>query len=107
MGFQTATLVRRLDSFSGDAALYRLSSPIVYERWNTGSEAFVELEADTVIVSAVNVRLSGPETYVFKAGTCGCILEWCELPGSYRGGLSHARALNGYTIIDETGDENE
>jgi hypothetical protein len=42
-----------------------------------------------VITSATNVQFSGPETYMFAADEKGNIIDWSELPGSYRGGLDH------------------
>ena len=42
-----------------------------------------------VLTSATNVQFSGPETYMFAADEKGNIIDWCELPGSYRGGLDH------------------
>lgn len=42
-----------------------------------------------VITSTTNVQFSGPETYMFASDEKGNIIEWCELAGSYRGGLVH------------------
>lgn len=52
-----------------------------------------------IIVSAVEVTVSGPETYVFAANEKGEVTDWCELGGSFKGSLDHKKALNniGYT----------
>lgn len=55
-----------------------------------------------VITSAVDVPYTGPETYVFAASHDGEIVDWTELPGSYRGGLSAEEAITGagYTLAE-------
>lgn len=82
----TATLVKKLKGYTGDAALYRLSIPL-------GGHEYV-------IVSAAVAPVSGPETYIFAAPTDGDIGNRAELPGSVRGVLSHedALALAGYEV---------
>lgn len=79
----TATYLRTLTGFSGDARLFKLSESIQYDKGET----------DHVIVSAVVVPFSGPETYIFPANENGEIAHWGELDGSFRGGLDHAQAL--------------
>jgi hypothetical protein len=37
--------------------------------------------------------LSGPETYIFPSDETGKVIDWGELDGSYRGGLSHEKAI--------------
>jgi hypothetical protein len=68
----------------GDARLFQLSEPVEYR----GGK-----KTDHVVISAVEVPFSGPETYIFPADNTGAILSWCELGGSYRGGLSHEKAV--------------
>lgn len=53
-----------------------------------------------VIVSAADVPFSGPETYIFPADPWGRIASFGELPGSFRGGWDHERALAsaGYVV---------
>lgn len=46
-----------------------------------------------VITSTSNVQFSGPETYMFPANEKGTIIDWCELPASYRGGLNHEKCF--------------
>lgn len=83
---KTATLVRKLSGFNGDARLYRLSEP------HDGH--------DLVIVSAVVVMFSGPETYIFPADESGEVTDWGEMDGSFRGELDHEQALSnaGYEV---------
>jgi hypothetical protein len=80
-----ATFVKQMLNDVAVQELYRLEPP--YEDY------------DFVVVSATVVPYSGPETYIFGADSNGEILKWLELPGSYRGGLSHETALKnaGYT----------
>lgn len=91
---KTATLIKRLSGFTGDARLYKLSEPLGY----TDSDMY-----DHVVVSAVNVMFSGPETYIFGADENGETVNWIELDGSFEGGLDHERALRdaGYTVLGE------
>lgn len=95
---KTATKIRDLPGFVGHATLYRLSQPIRHERWSKGG--FKPEQYDYVVVSAASMMFTGPETYIFGADSSGKILDWIELDGSYRGGLSHAEALEraGYAI---------
>jgi hypothetical protein len=81
-----ATFVRRISNDVAVQEPYRLEPP--YEGY------------DFVVVSATVALYSGPETYIFGADSNGEILKWLELPGSYRGGLSHETALwnAGYAI---------
>ena len=46
-----------------------------------------------VITSATEVEFTGPETYMFAADETGNIIDWCELPGSYRGDLEHSKCF--------------
>jgi hypothetical protein len=82
-----ATFVKDLQDFTGQAGLYRLSSKVHLDRFD--DQGF-----DHVVVSSV-VAYSGPETLIFPADEYG-ILDWLELAGSYRGGLDHLQALEGF-----------
>ena len=46
-----------------------------------------------VITSVSNVQFTGPETYMFAADEKGNIINWGELPGSYRGELNHQKCF--------------
>jgi hypothetical protein len=97
---KTAKLIKDgLRDFNGHASLYRLSEPIITERFNDGG---VEEPFSThyVIVSSANVPFSGPETYIFPANARGNVVNWGELEGSRRGSYSHADVLRfaGYEI---------
>jgi len=86
----------RLSGFNGYASLYRLEPPMHYTDYFSGPDnEDVEREAEYVIVSAADVMFSGPETYIFPATSDGKIVDWGELPGSFKGGLDHAQALEG------------
>ena len=75
-----------------------LPNPIGYDRdWDTGE---ITKETKYVLVSAVNVMFSGPETYIFPCDKEGNVLNWTDLDGSMRGTLSHEKALHnmGYEL---------
>lgn len=84
---KTATKIKNLNGWEGDARLYRLSEPL------DGHEY--------VIVSAVVAMFSGPETYIFPADPEGEVTGWGELEGSFRGGLDHVEALEGAGYVVE------
>lgn len=92
-----ATYIRAMAGFRGDARLYRVSPAMKFDSWDDSPA----VEFDYAVVSAV-VAYSGPETYIFGADEYGTILEWCELKGSFRGGLDHRAALKnaGYEVIE-------
>lgn len=88
----------RLPGFSGHAALYELNPPLVEEReWD---EEEPRREHRYVVASATYVMFSGPETYLFPADEHGTVTSWSELPGSFKGDLDHAEALEraGYRV---------
>lgn len=96
----TATLIKdRLPGSNGHAALYRLSEPLIPESMD---ENVIDVY-EYVVVSAVNVPYSGPETYIFAADSDGNIIDFAELPGSFRGALDHRLALRsaGYNVVLE------
>ena len=81
-----ATFVKSVEG-QGHKALYKLNPPL------EGHEF--------VVVSSVHAMFTGPETYIFPADKNGKVTNWGELPGSYRGGLNHIKALEdaGYTAL--------
>lgn len=85
---KTAKLVKNLKGYTGKAKLYRVSPPLDGHR--------------LVVVSATIAPFTGPETYIFPANKDGEVTNWGELTGSYRGGLSHEKALReaGYEVVD-------
>jgi hypothetical protein len=70
-----ATYIKTIEGWTGDARLYELDGEI---------ETYSGVKTNHVIVSATVVLFSGPETYIFAE-----VLDWSELPGSFRGGYSH------------------
>lgn len=73
-----ATYIKPAKDMRGDARLYRLSKPL------EGNEY--------VIVSGISNEW-GTETYIFGADDKGSIIHWGELPGSFKGSIDHAAAL--------------
>lgn len=96
---KTATKVKSLTGYTGDAALYKLNPPLELRDWADNKTA----ETEYVIVSATFAMFSGPETYIFPAAdeTSEKPSDWGELDGSYRGGLDHEEALRGagYEVV--------
>lgn len=92
---KTATKIKVLDGFRGEAALFRVSPPM-----KLNSPVGELTTCDYVAVSAARAPLSGPETYIFAADEHGEIIDWCELPGSFRGALDLTKALDnaGYVV---------
>lgn len=88
---KTATYIKDLERFTGEAKLYELSEEIKLYDWNDKLKGTTKF----VVVSATNVLFSGFETYIFPANEDGNVTDWGELSGSYRGGLDHDVALNG------------
>jgi hypothetical protein len=89
---RTATYIKDMAGFTGTAKLYKLSEKVPY------GSLFDELdtpegETEFVVVSACHAIFSGPETYIFPANEEGEVINWGELPGSYRGDLNHDAAL--------------
>jgi len=89
--YGTATFVKDVHGMRGKVKMFRLDPPL---------SGYGGIEASLALVSAVEV-LGEPETYIFACNEDGKVTEWMELPGSYRGGLSHERALRnaGYDTI--------
>lgn len=87
-----AEFVQDLDSFTGVAKLYKLDQP--YKMIDPIDAK--EVDVHYIVVSATMAFMSGPETYIFAADAAADILDWLELPGSYRGGLDHDEALEGF-----------
>ena len=100
---KTATLVKELKGWKGDARLYRLSEPVrgpgEWGKDGTGPERDYNL----VVVSAVVPYFGGgPETFIFPAlNEDGEMANMLELEGSFQGGLDHERALlnAGYEVV--------
>jgi len=88
--------------FSGDAKLYRLSEKVGYD-WDWDTEIFLK-HTEYVIVSALRVAFSGPETYIFPADHDGNVISWCELGGSFKGELNHERALHNIGFLIAKGE---
>jgi hypothetical protein len=97
-----ATFVRDLDGFAGSAKLFKVDPPMEWSRYTAEREE--KHKADFVIVSAVVVLFGGvgggPETYIFPSDEEGKVVDWLEMDGSYKGGLSHEKALKnaGYKV---------
>lgn len=85
---KTATLIRHLEGWRGNARLYKLSVPL-------GGFAYV------VVSTAYDPSRGMWETFIFPALADGEVVSYIELPGSYQGGREHGKALGGagYDLI--------
>lgn len=80
----TATYVRQIEGWRGDARLFRLSAAV--------PDDYGEATVDHVIVSAVHV-LGEPETYIFPANADGECLNYLEMAGSQRWTTDHEEVI--------------
>lgn len=84
----TATYIKTLDGWRGEARLYKVDPPMAYG-WGDD-----EGTTEYVVVSAVVVPyIGGAETYIFPAREDGSVIEYGEMEGSFRGALDHEQAL--------------
>ena len=99
----SATRIKDLQGWQGDASLYRLSPPLATQDYDYEKEEYEEVNYEYVVVSAAVAMFSGPETYIFPGNPPeeSQPADWIELDGSFRGGLDHAQALAnvGYSIV--------
>jgi len=82
----TATELRRLTGYNGDARLYRMTPPHKGHRY---------------VIASAAAAYGNHETYLFPADASGEVTDWTELPGSLKGQLDHAAALEaaGYQVV--------
>ena len=91
---KTAEKIKELTNFRGNAALYKLSEPVEYDKpWDEAKQT------NFIAVSAINELAH--ETYIFAADEDGKVVDWSELKGSYKNGTDHTKALEGagYRLI--------
>jgi hypothetical protein len=81
-----AQFIRNLSGFRGEAALFKLSPPLIIE------DNGVVIVEEYVAVSAA-MLCSGPETFIFPANIDGRVTNWLELPGSLKGVLDIPAAV--------------
>lgn len=95
---KAAYLFQIRTAHSVDARVFVVSPPL-------DGHQFVRVSASNFGATFLQDR-SDPETYIFPCTPDGEVIDWAELDGSYRGGLSHARALEyaGYVIVDRPED---
>ena len=88
---KSAVAVKSIQEAKGAACLYKLSEPL-------GGYEYVVVSAARDATDKFN-NLVG-ETFIFGSDETGKIKSFIELPGSYKGGLDHQKALNdaGYDI---------
>ena len=104
-----ATFIKKIsDDLQLDQRLYKLDPPIkVDSEWiydedgNEASNSRHSTYTEYVVVSA-SALVNPVETYIFESDADGKILNYQELPGSYRDGFNHTTALNnaGYKLME-------
>lgn len=84
---KTATLVRFLNTRQN---LYRVDPPMEWTSCEAGADDTCVKETSYVVSS---YGIYEVETYLFPADADGNIINWIELPGSFRGDYNHVEAL--------------
>ncbi len=96
---KTATKIKQMEIFIGDAILYKLSEETRYTHPVDGPRATLY-----VVVSSVTTRGTGiPETYMFPTNSEGDVITFLEMAGSEKNTLSHEKVLTenqGWTILE-------
>jgi hypothetical protein len=87
----SAVAVKSVKEAKGRACLYKLSVPLVGYEYVVVSAAKDHRDHYDNMIG---------ETFIFGSDESGKIKSFLELPGSYKGGLDHQKALNdaGYDI---------
>ena len=88
---KSAVAIKSVREAKGRACLYRLSEPHVGYEYVVVSAAKDHKDKFNNIIG---------ETYIFGSDESGKVRSFLELPGSYKGGLDHQKALNdaGYDV---------
>ena len=88
---KSAVAVKNVKEAKGRACLYKLSDPLMGYEYVVVSAAKDARDSHDQVVG---------ETFIFGSDETGQVKSFLELPGSYRGGLDHQKALNdaGYDI---------
>jgi hypothetical protein len=88
---KSAIAIKNVKEAKGRACLYRLSDPLMGYEYVVVSAAKDARDRHNEIIG---------ETFIFGSDETGKVRSFLELPGSYRGGLDHQKALNdaGYDI---------
>lgn len=84
----------KIRSGQGEGEVWKANQPIPYRFYSGEGYEKDTGETQYIWVSAVNVPYSGPETYIFPCNEEGEILDWGELPGSFRGETNIPKALD-------------
>jgi hypothetical protein len=99
---RVARLVKdNLGGFNGHAALYKVSPSVQYRKYDWVKDRYYRRQSRYIVVSAVVVD-GMPEAYLFPADKSGQVKSWSRLPGSMRGSLNHADALEGGGYLIES-----
>ena len=88
---KSAVAIKNVKEAKGSACLYKLSDPLMGYEYVVVSAAKDARDSHDQVVG---------ETFIFGSDESGKVKSFLELPGSYRGGLDHQKALNdaGYDI---------
>jgi len=88
---KSAVAVKSVKEAKGRACLYKLSDPLMGYEYVVVSAAKDHRDNYNNVIG---------ETFIFGSDETGQIKSFLELPGSYKGGLDHQKALNdaGYDI---------
>jgi hypothetical protein len=91
---KTAKFIKTLSYFRGEAKLFQVKPKVKF---------CDKRRTSFIVVSAITLPLDGPETYIFPSDSKGYVLNWKELPGSFKGACNVLQALQnaGYVVTNE------
>ena len=97
---KTATFIKYIEGWRGDARLYELSEPVEYGDCLWDEDAALTATNYVIVSAVVFSMFAGPETFIFPAREDGTAIDMIELRGSMRGNVSHEKVLEraGYTV---------
>lgn len=83
----------------GVSAVYKLSEPLAFEKYNDITGDYDRCTTSYVWLSTSSVF--GAETHAFPCDESGSVLDWSELSGSMKGEHHHAEVLEemGYVHV--------
>lgn len=90
----TALFIKDLEGFTGYASLFHFNPPIKgYPDLDDNGDELPAPAYEYAVVSATYAMFSGPETFIFPADSEGKVIDWGELPSSFKGSTDIAHAL--------------
>lgn len=89
-GFEVERVGQRTSPTGADQVIWSVTPAV---NWGGTWEGSKSGTADFVLTSAIDAMFSGWETYIFPCDKDGEVVDWGELPGSFRGPPNHEAAI--------------